>query len=144
MENLRRVGDRSSLVIPLNIDFIQAPSIPDSPVDFAQFEISRGTSLHNHNRGPGNFWSPILPTPSECLEMEAQEVASVAVRHTYTTASKPWRDYLSQRLRRWAWIGLFKLKPKDRPIQHPDLEPMASDLQYFKVPQSWDYADDQI
>lgn len=89
MENLRRVGDRSSLVIPLNIDFIQAPSIPDSPVDFAQFEISRGTSLHNHNRGPGNFWSPILPTPSEYLEMEAQEVASVAVRHTYTTASKP-------------------------------------------------------
>jgi hypothetical protein len=71
-------------------------------------------------------------------------MSSVAMRHDFTTGSAPWRLYLTERLQRWAWLELYKLKPENRPFQVANLVPVVSDLQDFEVPESWDYADDQI
>jgi len=159
VEGLRRVGDRFSLVIPLNTSSVQAPSTPDFSIEYAQFEISKGVSLHNHRGGGlggvsglggfgrvGGFHNlPQTTSPSNhFLKIQAQEVASVAVRHGYTTGSAQWRAYLTERLRRWAWLELYKMKPENRPFQPPNVHPLVSDLQEFELPQSWDYADDQI
>ncbi|KAH6959644.1 hypothetical protein BKA56DRAFT_501478 [Ilyonectria sp. MPI-CAGE-AT-0026] len=114
---LRRVGDSSTLVIPLDTSSVDVPSTPDFVVEYAQFEI------------------------------HAQEMVSPAMRHGYTTASSTWRSYVTERLQRWTWLELYKVEPENRPFQSPAALPLVSDVsipEEFELPQSWDYADDQM
>ncbi|EEU34813.1 uncharacterized protein NECHADRAFT_88423 [Fusarium vanettenii 77-13-4] len=116
LAGLRRIGSSSSLVIPLDTNSVHAPATPDFVIEYAQFEVS-GKDLQ------------------------------FAVRYAYTTAATRWRDYVQARLKRWAWLELFKLEPENRPFQSPSALPLISSIsipQGFEMPQSWDYADDQI
>ncbi|KAH7232516.1 hypothetical protein B0J15DRAFT_505391 [Fusarium solani] len=135
LAGLRRIGDSSSLVILLDTDSVHAPSTPDSVIEYAQFEVS-DKGLRFGSRRDGTF-----------LKIRAQEMVSPAVRHAYTTAATQWRGYVEERLGRWAWLELFKLEPGNRPFQSSSAFPLISSIsipQEFEMPQSWDYADDQI
>ncbi|KAH6985573.1 hypothetical protein EDB80DRAFT_756650 [Ilyonectria destructans] len=109
---LRRVGDSSTLVIPLDTSSVDAPSTPDF-----------------------------------VIEIHAQEMVSPAMRHGYTTASSRWRSYVTEQLQRWTWLELYKVEPGNRPPQSTAAFPLVSDVSFpeeFELPQSWDYAVDQM
>ncbi|KFH40870.1 hypothetical protein ACRE_084400 [Hapsidospora chrysogenum ATCC 11550] len=169
LAGLRRVGDVSTLIIPLDTDFVLVPSTPDFVIEYAQFEVvdkfSKNVNSQDLDYGAGTsrleqaslplflqsqptpFQAPVGNPPHSCpfLEIRARELASPAVRHVYTTASTEWHGYAEKRLQRWAWVELYKLEPAKRPSQSPNgipLVPGISIPQAFEV--SWDYADDQI
>jgi hypothetical protein len=156
---LRRVGDNSTLVIPLDTNSVLMPSTPDFVIEYAQFGVFKKEYFRNglqhglNGAGRGmlgqtqfqQFAVEDAPSSFPFLEIRVQELASPAVRYAYTTASKEWRKYAERRLQRWAWVELYKLEPAKRPFQSPNDFPLASSIsipQAFEV--SWDYADDQI
>lgn len=153
LAGLRRIGDSSSLVIPLDTDSVHAPETPDFVIEYAQFEVSGNDlqlGIRRTGLAPNQFGFSAIQngSPNESfLKIRAQEMISPAVRHAYTTAATQWRDYVQARLKRWAWLELFKLEPQNRPFQSPSAFPLISSIsipQEFEMPQSWDYADDQI
>ncbi|RYP26154.1 hypothetical protein DL767_008150 [Monosporascus sp. MG133] len=148
---LRRVGGSSTLVIPLDIGSIQAPSTPDFSIEYAQFEVSwneRQLSGHQNIFRQNQFHQGPLQnrySRNLFLTIRSEEMVSPAVRHGYTTASTGWHSYVTDRLRRWAWLELYKLGSENPLLQVTD--PLSSDVSIpedFELPQSWDYADDQI
>ncbi|KAI1496142.1 hypothetical protein F5X99DRAFT_422356 [Biscogniauxia marginata] len=152
IEGLRRVGDSSTLVILLNTDSIQAPSTPDFVIDYAQFDISGSNwqNFYHPNRFSQSQSQQLLGntgTRNRFLKIQAEDMSLSAVRHSYTISSSFWKSYVTERLRRWAWLELYKLKSENRPLQSTDVYPLISDVfipQAFKMPRSWDFADDQI
>ncbi|KAJ2990846.1 hypothetical protein NUW58_g2756 [Xylaria curta] len=155
---LRRVGDNSSLVISLDTSSVQRPSAPDSVIEYAQFRVEgRGSPNEDDHDGLQGFQNPrpiggfrVVPSQSrdpnlrKFLTIQAQKVTSAAVRSIFTTASSEWRTYLTDRLNRWAWLEFYKLESDNRPALPPRALPLVSDVPDFELPQSWDYADDQI
>ena len=134
----RRVGDPSSLVIPLITQNIQQASKPDFMVEYAQFEVYIGV----------NSFLPRerLELPG-CPQLRLQGLVSPALGHGYTISSRSWRDYAMERLKRWACIELYKLEPGQRPEQFTNGISHDSEIslpQDFQVPKTWDFADDQI
>lgn len=133
----RRVGDQSSLTISLDTKNVQKASTPDSAIEFAQFEI---------------FTEPESPFTQVRLErrgspgIRVQELKSPALRHGYTFASSSWHKFVIERLQRWVWLELLKLKAGERPEQFENGIPNHSDIYLPSDFQSetWDYADDQI
>ncbi|ENH75745.1 hypothetical protein FOC1_g10003907 [Fusarium oxysporum f. sp. cubense race 1] len=133
---VRRVGDSSSLVIALDTNSVVTQAVPDYVIEFSQFEIS-GDGLQSNTGITG--WS--------FLQTKAKEFSSPALCHCYITTSSEWRDFVSQRVRRWAWLEVYKIEQRHRPVQPPASIPLVSEVsipQGFEFPQSWDYADDQI
>ena len=133
----RRVGDQSSLTISLDTNDVQKASTPDSAIEFAQFEIfteleSPFAQVRSERRGPSRI--------------RVQELKSPALRHGYTFASSSWRKFVIERLQRWVWLELLKLKAGERPEQFENGIPNHSDISLPSDFQSetWDYADDQI
>jgi hypothetical protein len=54
---------------------------------------------------------------------------------------------VTERLQRWVWLELLKLKAGERPEQFENGIPDYSDISLpsdFQPPETWDYADDQI
>lgn len=131
----RRVGGSSSLVIPLDTGSVQHASTPDSVIEYAQFKILAEHSPY-FNMGLQN----------QILRIQVQQLKSPALRHGYT-ASEPWCTYITQRLQRWAWVELYKLEPVERPQQFANGIPDHSHVslpEEFGMPETWDYADDQM
>ncbi|CZR31981.1 uncharacterized protein FPRO_02089 [Fusarium proliferatum ET1] len=159
---VRRVGDSSSLVIALDTNSVLTRAVPDYVIEFSQFEISgdglqsnAGTTGFRHNQGLHLFgqnqsWqshSSNITQRRSFLQIKANELSSPALRYFYIITSSEWRDFVSQRALRWAWLEVYRLDPRDRPIQPPASVPIVSEVsipQAFELPQSWDYADDQI
>ncbi|RTE68648.1 hypothetical protein BHE90_016973 [Fusarium euwallaceae] len=153
LAGLRRIGDSSILVIPLDTDSVHTPSTPDFVIEYAQFEVlEQDLQFSSCRTGFAQNQFGFSATQNESpngsfLKIRAQEMVSPAVRYAYTTAATQWRDYLQERLKRWAWLELFKLEPGNRPFQSSSAFPLVSSIsipQDFEMPQSWDYADDQI
>ncbi|KAI3571766.1 hypothetical protein IWW34DRAFT_638544 [Fusarium oxysporum f. sp. albedinis] len=120
---VRRVGGSSSLVIPLDTTSVTTQPVPDYIIEYAQFEIL----------GDGLQYPKELSSPAFC--------------HCYITTSSGWRDFVSERVLRWAWLELYKIEQTNRPAQPLASFPLVSDVSIsteFEFPQSWDYADDQI
>lgn len=144
-KSVRRVGDRSSLIIQLDSCGIQQASIPDVVIEHAQFEIytkqDRATSVFgtpNRQQQPnkGSF------------NIRVQPLASPALRYMYVFASRPWHEFVMQRLQRWIWLECLKINADDRPEpfsgdEVPNYLEVSLPLD-FQVPMDWDYADDQI
>ncbi|KAF1972375.1 hypothetical protein BU23DRAFT_644310 [Bimuria novae-zelandiae CBS 107.79] len=134
----RRVGDSSSLVISLDTSSVQSALTPDYVIEHAQFEVfaEQSNISLRFNRVP----------QSQDSHIRVHQLKSPALRYGYT-ASEPWRAYVAKKLQRWAWIELYKLKPAERPEQFahgiPDL-PHLSLPEEFRMPESWDYADDRL
>ncbi|CVK85081.1 uncharacterized protein FMAN_01997 [Fusarium mangiferae] len=159
---VRRVGDSSSLVIALDTNSVVTQAVPDYVTEFSQFEISgdglqssAGITGFAQNQGLRQFgqnqsWqshSSNIAQRRSFLQIKANELSSPALRYFYIITSSEWRDFVSQRARRWAWLEVYKLDQRDRPIQPPASIPIVSEIsipQGFELPQSWDYADDQI
>ena len=89
IEGLRRVGDSSSLIILLDTNSVQSPSTPDFVIEHAQFHVSV-KDLGPHRLRDG------------FLMIRADKLASLAIRHGYTTASTGSHGYVGERLRRWS------------------------------------------
>ncbi|KAH8883191.1 hypothetical protein GQ53DRAFT_432057 [Thozetella sp. PMI_491] len=143
VSGLRRVGDRSTLVIPLETDFVRGSSTPDFVIEHVQFNVPGTDSRYDQRRG----YAQSQFRPDYYLKIRVQEVVSPALRHSYITASTEWNLYLTSRLQRWTWLELYKLAPNKRPAQLANAPLLSSDvstLRDFAVPASWDYADDQL
>ncbi|EXL93467.1 hypothetical protein NOF04DRAFT_13761 [Fusarium oxysporum II5] len=150
---VRRVGDSSSLVISLDTNSVVTQAVPDYVIEFSQFEIS-GDGLQSNTRitgfGQNQLWQSHFQNTAprwSFLQTKAKEFSSPALCHCYITTSSEWRDFVSQRVRRWAWLEVYKIEQRHRPVQPPASIPLVSEVsipQGFEFPQSWDYADDQI
>ncbi|KAJ0127582.1 Maleylacetate reductase [Fusarium oxysporum f. sp. albedinis] len=148
---VRRVGGSSSLVIPLDTTSVTTQPVPDYIIEYAQFEILgdglqyRQTQIGLSQFGQNNFQNN-APRWSY-LQIKAKELSSPAFCHCYITTSSGWRDFVSERVLRWAWLELYKIEQTNRPAQPLASFPLVSDVSIsteFEFPQSWDYADDQI
>jgi hypothetical protein len=136
----RRFGDASTLIIPLDIRSVKVPSTPDSVVEFAQFSVSVN-DVRSRNAPPDT------PPAGRFLVVAAQLLASPALRYTYTTSFSAWHNYATDRLKRWAWLEWYKTRAEHREsiVGFPTTYPLVSELPTMStMPQSWDYADDQI
>ena len=155
LEGLRRIGDAATLTIKLTTEQELVPQVPASVVEMAQFEVQLPSSDRKRpafNRSNRNLdsWRP--GPPGEYFKIKAETLSSPAVRHVYITASRSWRDYLKERLKRWSWLELYKISSDVRPEpRHEEnfvrqVRPMISDfiLSPGPPPESWDYADDQV
>lgn len=130
----RRVGDQRSLVISLDTNCVQRTPTPDSAIEFAQFEIFTEPQKSFGQEHPAR-------------QIRVEVLASPALRHGSTFASSSWFKFVSERLQRWIFLELLKLKPEERPEQFANGVPHHSDISLpsdFQPPKSWDYADDQI
>ncbi|RYO92279.1 hypothetical protein DL762_001728 [Monosporascus cannonballus] len=158
IHRFRRVGDRSSLVIPLSIINVPQASTPDFVIEYAQLEVITElpnvprAGRHGFQQGPfqqGAFnpFQQNQPRRNQFPWIQCHGLSSPALRHEYTLASESWRNYVMERLRRWAWVELHKVEPGKRPEQFINGIPHHSDIslpEEFQVPKTWDYADDQI
>lgn len=167
IQGFRRVGCRSSLVVPLSsIALPQAP-MPDFVIEYGQFEVATKPqnapgAIQNGfaQQGPARWPARQQPNPfqqnqplqgqppqDQSPRIRLYGLTSPTLRYEYAVASNPWKEYVMQRLRRWTWVELHKLEPRTRPeqfvggIPHPS---HASLLEVFQVPDTWDYADDQM
>lgn len=150
---LRRVGESSTLVIPLDTSSIfNIPPILDSAIEYSQFNIAMFDPLDSHaSSSAQNQLRPIAVQntvpPSSFIKVDGEAVTSPALRHAIITFDLGWEIALKERLKHWAWLEWYKLDAEDRPEQDPDAVPLHSDLvvpQNFDFPNSWDFADDQI
>ncbi|KAF5232816.1 hypothetical protein FANTH_12795 [Fusarium anthophilum] len=147
---VRRVADSSSLVIALDTNSVVPQAVPDYVIELSPFEISgdhlqfnTGTTGFGQNQGLGQLrqdqsWESLLqnrrPIQNTAprwsfLRTIANEFSSPALCHCYIITSSEWRDF------------------RDRPVQSLASTPLVSEVsipQGFELPQSWDYADDQI
>ena len=143
IQGLRRVGGSSTMVILLNTDSVRAAAVPDSEIEYAQFDVLGADARDNPLRGSQRS----LMLYSRVLKIHAEKNASAAMRHDFITGHPGWQAYLRDRLRRWAWLEFYKLRPEDRPHLSGTAHPLHSELslpQNFRTPPSWDYADDAI
>lgn len=101
LSNCRRVGDQSSLIIPLDCGGVQKPSTSDHVIEYIQFKIfPESVQLGSQIRG--------FP------QIGFHKLESSVLRHTCLYAASAWNDFLMDRLRRWLQIEVAKLKPEDR------------------------------
>lgn len=161
LSRVRRVGDSSSLIIPLDTTSIITPSVPDYLIEFAQFERlgdglqygqpQIGVSQIGQSHFPQSHFGQNNPQNNaprwSYLQIKSKELSSPALRHCYISSSSGWRNFVSERVLRWAWLELYKVEQTNRPTQPLTSSPLVSDVSIppeFEFPQSWDYADDQI
>lgn len=141
----RRVGDSSSLVIRLDTCSIQQASIPDFVIEYAQFDVvAKRPDPPSHPSSSPFFVTTALQT--QVPRIEGQLLKSPALQYEYT-ALKPWQTYVTKRLQLWAWFELYKLEAQERPQQYANDIPEHSRVSIpddFEMPESWDYADDQM
>ncbi|KAH7019802.1 hypothetical protein EDB80DRAFT_701551 [Ilyonectria destructans] len=150
---LRRVGDGSTLIIPLDtITGHHTPPFPDSAIEYSQFNIATFDPFDIHASRTGQNWLPptsfhnMIP-PTAFIKVEGEAVNSPALRHPIVTFDLGWEADLKERLKHWAWDEWYRLDADDRPAQDPDVVPRHSDLvlpENFNFPSCWNFADDQI
>lgn len=148
----RRVGDHFSLVIPLpSISTrLRVASAPDYVLELVKFDVCDDPSRPGHNRGFGNQTLIARPRDRQIF-IQVKELTSPALRYRYTTGSgsstDSWREYVEQRLKRWTLIEYLKMDEAGRPGElnrrHSGY-PTVSLPSEFQVPETWDYADDQM
>lgn len=127
---IRRVGDSLSLVIPLETNSVQPASTPDHVIENSQFEVAR----------PRPGW-----VSDHELHIQVYQIKSAALRHMYIVSKD--MGYVEVKLKRWIWFELHRLEPAERPEQFVQRIPNFRNLvlpEEFKMPESWDYADDQL
>jgi hypothetical protein len=150
MLNVRCVGDGFTLMIPLDTTEVHAPSTPDSVLEYAQFTASRNniSAPRNNNSAFAPVNTLHTPLVRPFLTIRSEELASPALRHIYTIDSREvrvWYSYVEEKSNRWTWVEWLKLRRETRPErQRNPLRPNFTIPQDFKLPSSWDYADDQI
>lgn len=150
----RRVGDPRTLAMPLYTILDRRGQTPDSVLEHAEFYVCdekrrplQSTSKSKSARRElGHFFS-------EELSIQVQELASLALRYTYTTSqswpSSNWRVFVEKRLERWIATELYKIPSSRRPLRSPAFgspfgSPLSSLPSRVELPASWDYADDQM
>jgi hypothetical protein len=147
---IRRIGDKRSLVIPLDTESVVTPSASDDVIELTQFEISErfnSPSRIGYDHRFGHTAIQNSATKSTSLQIQTKTLTSSVLRYDYTTADNKWYKFAIERTQRWAWLELYKLKQEDRPTQDTMSSPLISDISItadFEPPQSWDYADDQM
>ncbi|GKU22822.1 hypothetical protein FLAG1_10015 [Fusarium langsethiae] len=147
---IRRIGDKRSLVIPLDTESVVTPSASDDVIELTQFKISErfnSPSRIGHNHRFVHTAIQNSATKSTSLQIQTKTLTSSVLRYDYTTADNEWYMFAIERAQRWAWLELYKLKQEDRPTQDTMSSPLISDISItadFEPPQSWDYADDQM
>lgn len=144
----RTVGDRLSAAIPIAPKIPIFDVTPDYVIEHSEFDVVDRSLQTLQSSGRKKI---IRPEPKE-LSIEVKELCSPALLYRYTTghgqSGTPWRDFAEERLKRWTLIELYKMPQGGRPFDMTTRTPpdhFAVDLPpRFSLPESWDYADDQM
>jgi len=134
----RRIGDRSSWVISLDTSDVRLAPVPDSLVQFSQFEVATEPEPLFQQGRSARQGSP---------QIRVRELATAALRHGFTFASDSWHQFVTERAQRWIWPELLKLEAEERPKQLRNGMPNHHDIflpSDFRLPESWHWADDQV
>lgn len=136
----RRVGDESSLVIPLLPALACTGVAPDYVLELSEFEVNDHSPAHNllaSHRTPRS----LSERQTRAYSITAKELKSQSLRHRYTIAEgSVWSSFVLKRLERWTEVELYKMDHDDRPATFPQVRPSSE----FEVPATWDFADDQM
>jgi hypothetical protein len=107
---LRRVGDRSSFIIKLDVCGVQQALIPDAVIEHAQFEICTKPDqaqpppppIFNQQPQASGLFRQQQPsiTQKGQFYIRTQKLVSPALRHVYVYASHPWYKFVAERLQR--------------------------------------------
>lgn len=146
---LRRVGDSSTLIIPLDtITCCRRLPPSDSGIDYSQFDVSMFDPVDEReewlaqDRLPPDYDRNVVP-PTAFINVEGEVVNSPALRHPIVASDPSWEILLRERLTQWAWVQWYQLADH-RPELGPDAVPFQSDLvlpENFVFPDSWCCAD---
>lgn len=141
----RRIGDRFSWVIPLDISQVEWPKKPDFVVETACFSIS------------AERYSP--PRPSLCREIgdgvesmsytiTTRPFTSKCLKYTYLPSSIAMGEFLRRRADVATLMELKMLDPSVRPRNYPRLthntRNLDRSLEDFQPPATWRYWDDEF
>lgn len=138
IQELRRIGDRYTWIIPLDVSNVMWSRTPDFVLEHACFRIE-GTEKDY----------PSFITESEILyyRISASMFVSPALRYRYTYHAS-WCYFLGERVTRMASLELRKMKPQDRPPNYQGiLEAVDVHRGYNEVfvkPGSWTCWDSEI
>lgn len=126
----RLVGDRASLIVPLDTKLIQHSLKPDYVIENNQFILQHA--------------SPASDAPRENFYFDTNLLESVALQYSYT-CSYPCRTFIFHMMQRWSWLECRALEREDMPPDWQGAVPStASTISFpegFELPRCWNYAD---
>ncbi|MCJ1402670.1 hypothetical protein MMC11_005890 [Xylographa trunciseda] len=132
IQRSRRVADRLSWIIPLDVRNVSWSRTPDSALEYATFSIAKCRSL---------------PDPIDRhfhYEIAASAFTSMALKHgyTHTDCSDFFLTFAAERLSSLLFLECLKINPAERPAFHFPSQLRGGGLASY--PQTWRFCDDQI
>lgn len=136
IQSHRRVGDKYTWTIPLDISTVQRSQTPDYVLEHACFRISNAEKT----------WQDAVAESLGIVYyvMTAGQYTSHALQYTYTHDYSAWVDFLGERTDLLTGLELRKMDPMDRPLHYDEIidRPNYSDPIY--KPPEWTYWDSEI
>ena len=138
----RRIGDRYTWTIPFNTIQVDWLKTPDYVLEYATFKMDTSKSYDdNINYGSGQ-------PEDRNYTIEALELKSRVLKHTYYCGDARMRDFFQSRLHVSTILELKKLAPEQRPANFNDIMRNGGDvysaLEGFDHPAKWVYRDDEF
>ena len=138
IEDIRRVGDRHTWIIPLDTANIKTSTTPDFVLEYADFRLEKSSdTLADIQRGL---------TYLEHYEIKIMRVRAEVLKFEYLCGSYEWRRFLSDRVLRLTEIELFKAEPSLRAPNFRELirDPASTAWESFYKSKRWMYYDKEI
>ncbi|KAH7028191.1 uncharacterized protein B0I36DRAFT_365293 [Microdochium trichocladiopsis] len=141
----RRVGDRDTLVVSLEQD--SSRKMRHCPLENHQFHITRdrfGGRRPSRTRSQQANLSDLSNYTPQVL---AQDIFSPVLRDRCLTGTPLWRSFLTDRLRRWAMVEMYKVGRDNMPPRlRSDIfaSTMAPIPDSVVIPEPWRFADEQV
>lgn len=139
-------------MVQLDTEDVVASSTPDYVIEYAYIHISTPAEDFDDPRFTAN--DEDMTGESMFPQISYDTFSSPALLYVFTAHDdSDFYSYVRERLERWTWMELQKLDREYLPtrlqgtgrrtriILHPSVIELPAD---FKVPDTWDYADDQI
>ena len=135
MREHRRVGDKYTWIIPLNISDVERAKIPDYVLEYAGFAV----------KTPEGFPQSTDDRPYSHYHIGCHRFAAHVLQYEYTYGT--WAKFVGERTDRLISLELSKLKVADRPSEYAALMATPENYLYdrkFDKPSTWNYWDEEI
>lgn len=141
----RRVGDRGTLVLTLG--HTRSDTAADCRVENHQFHITKDRFGGRRPSRTRSQQTNLLDLANYTPQVLIQELFSPALSDRCLTGTPLWRSFLTDRLRRWTMVEMFKVG-RDQMPSRLRIDVLASAMVAIPdtavIPESWKFADRQV